>query len=285
MLADHLAEHRHETVDGVGRTAGGGREALDRVVRPVDVRHRVDEIERGAGRGHRSRILCGPRRGRFGSRKGPFGAPFVSRGVRREAANRRRVPATKRKPIRRVACEAGGAQKQKRATRCRCRAIQCSYSSKRARHCQENSLEQRSRAKLLPVRRMKSAELSETLANERENLRTQSLGLLLEDRGLPLHLGHERGVLDHGQVDPDVQEGGLDARVQKQGGRARRRRPRWGCPSRRAPAGRRAGARPPGRCASGPPRRGGWRGRSGASRAPSVRPVSFGERLAATTSS
>ncbi len=78
VLPDHLAEHRDETVDGVGRPAGGRREALDRVVGPMDVRHRVDQIERRAGRRHGSRILCGAACASSGAHaKRPFGAPFA----------------------------------------------------------------------------------------------------------------------------------------------------------------------------------------------------------------
>ena len=123
VLPDHLAEHRDETVDGVGRPAGGRRETLDRVVGPMDVRHRVHQVEGGAGRRHGSRILCGAAGGVVWTTEGPFGAPFA----RREVPNIGRSAgfAAERSGKRSGVCEEeDGGQKKKRATRCRCRAIQ-----------------------------------------------------------------------------------------------------------------------------------------------------------------
>jgi hypothetical protein len=45
VLAQHLAEHVDEAVDGIGRLSRRGRKPLDRVVGAVDVGHRVDQVE------------------------------------------------------------------------------------------------------------------------------------------------------------------------------------------------------------------------------------------------
>ncbi len=57
VLAHHLAEHGDEAVDRVGWPPRGGREPLDGVVRPVDVGHRVHQVELRGGFGHGGRIL------------------------------------------------------------------------------------------------------------------------------------------------------------------------------------------------------------------------------------
>ena len=63
MLAEHLLQHRHEAVDGVGRPAGLGREAPDRVVSAVDVGHRVHEVDGRARRGHGAGFYGAGKRG------------------------------------------------------------------------------------------------------------------------------------------------------------------------------------------------------------------------------
>ena len=55
VLPQHLSQHRHEPVDGVGGLAERRREALDRVVGAVDVGHRVHEVELPGGFRHGSR--------------------------------------------------------------------------------------------------------------------------------------------------------------------------------------------------------------------------------------
>jgi hypothetical protein len=56
VLAQHLAQHRHEAVDGVGGLAGRCREALDGVVGAMDIGHRVHQVEL-ARVGHERAIL------------------------------------------------------------------------------------------------------------------------------------------------------------------------------------------------------------------------------------
>ena len=75
---------------------------------------------------------------------------------------------------------------------------------------------------------------------------------------------------------PTFKQRPLDAGVEQQGRRARRPRRRSGCPSRRAPAGRRAAARPPAPSAWAPRWRGGWRRRFGFARADFCSSVSLG---------
>ena len=53
VLAQHLAQHRHEAVDRVGRLSGRGREAGDRVIGAMDVGHRVHQVQFRAVRRHR----------------------------------------------------------------------------------------------------------------------------------------------------------------------------------------------------------------------------------------
>ena len=95
MLAEHLPQHRHEAVDGVGRPPVPGREAPDRVVRPVDVGHRVHEVDGRARRRHGNGILWRAEKGRGGGPKPSFGAGAAHfRGIapRRNARGRNAKP-------------------------------------------------------------------------------------------------------------------------------------------------------------------------------------------------
>jgi hypothetical protein len=74
MLAQHLSQHRHETIDRVGWPPGGRGETLDRVVGAMDVGHSVHQIERRARFGHRSRILWRDAGTGLITAKGYFGA-------------------------------------------------------------------------------------------------------------------------------------------------------------------------------------------------------------------
>jgi len=67
VLAEELPQHGREAVDRVGRFSSRGREALDRVVGPVDVRHRVDQVELSRV-GHERAILW-PRKSRGRQRR------------------------------------------------------------------------------------------------------------------------------------------------------------------------------------------------------------------------
>ncbi len=55
VLAEHLLEHHHEAVDGVGWLSGGRGKTRNRVIRAVNVRHCVDQVERGTGFRHGNR--------------------------------------------------------------------------------------------------------------------------------------------------------------------------------------------------------------------------------------
>ena len=140
VLPDHLAEHRDETVNGVGRPARGRREALDRVVGAVDVRHRVDQIERRAGRRHGSRILCGALSvgaGRTSKRR--VGAPFGEIRALLAGGIGRADDASKLESGQEFAGkETGGKNKNARPVAGVAR-FNSSYSRKLARRCQGNS--------------------------------------------------------------------------------------------------------------------------------------------------
>ena len=96
------------------------------------------------------------RAGASGSRERALWRAFRERRRRARGAQRRGARGDRSGNRSGGCAEESGGQKQKRATRCRCRAIQCTYSSKRARHCQENSLDTRHAGKLLPVSGMRA---------------------------------------------------------------------------------------------------------------------------------
>ena len=281
VLPEHLPEHRDEAVDGVGRPAGRGRKPPDRVVRPVDVGHGVHEVEGRAGLRHGSRILWRAARGASTRSKGPFGAPF--RGAVDTGSANRGAHARRRTDARSEGWVGKGGAKNKTARPVAGVARFDLSSLRKSLECVKRI---HSTSPCAVARtRVVSGLTSEALAHDREHLRAQTLGLLLEDGGFLLHLGHEGRVLDAREVDPDVEQRPLDTGVQEQGRGARRPRRRWGCPSRRAPAGRRGAGRPPAPSAWALRWRGGWRRRC-ASRAPtSVRRCPWAPLRAATTSS
>ncbi len=87
VLAQHLAHHGDEAVDRVGRLARRGGETLDGVVGAVDVGHRVDQVELGAGLGH-GPILWGGR-GAIRARPRTVTRPVPRRQSRQNRAFRR----------------------------------------------------------------------------------------------------------------------------------------------------------------------------------------------------
>jgi hypothetical protein len=57
LIVDELAQHRHETVDGVGRAAVGAGQFPDRVIRAIHLGAAVDEEERRFTGGHRRKSV------------------------------------------------------------------------------------------------------------------------------------------------------------------------------------------------------------------------------------